>query len=111
MSIVTLEDLARRCEVEERMLDVEITSAQYHEITRHLSQWKRIAPRLRFTDDEVDSIDAENPKAEEKRASFLKAWKQKIAIFATYRVLVGALLGIGRVEDARGIICGIPKGT
>jgi hypothetical protein len=108
--VVTLEVLTSRCGVEERVLDEEVASAQYCEIARHLSQWKRIAPRLGFTDNEVDSVDADNLKAEEKRVSFLKAWKQKFAIFATYRVLVGALLGIQRVEDARGIICGIPKG-
>jgi hypothetical protein len=107
--MANLEDLTRHCGVEESVLDKEVTSAQYHEIARHLSQWKRIAPRLRFTDDEVETIDIDHPRSEEKRSSFLRAWKQKFAIFATYRVLVEALLGIQRVEDARGIISAIPK--
>ena len=38
-----------------------------------------------------------------KRISFLKAWKQKFAMKATYRALMESLLGIKRVEDARGV--------
>jgi hypothetical protein len=101
-------DLTQHCGIEDGCLDEEVNSANYHEISKHLSKWKLIAPKLRFTDDEVESIDADNPKAEEKRVSFIKSWKQKFAMRATYRVLIQSLLSIERVDDARGV-CQILK--
>ena len=100
---ISLEDIAHYCNVETSCLDEEVTSAYYHEISRYLSQWKLIAPKLKFNDDEVESLDEDNIKAEMKRISFLKAWKQKFAMKATYRALMESLLGIKRVEDARGV--------
>ena len=106
---IVLQDLTRHCGVEETSLDEEVTSSYYHEISRHLSQWKQVAPKLKFTDDEVESIDEDNRKAEMKKISFLKAWKQKFAMKATYRALIESLLAIKRVEDARGV-CQVLKG-
>ena len=100
---ISLEDIAHYCKVETSCLDEEVTSAYYHEISCYLSQWKLIAPKLKFNDDEVESLDEDNIKAEMKRISFLKAWKQKFAMKATYRALMESLLGIKRVEDARGV--------
>ena len=100
---VTIEELLDHCEVDWRLLGVEVTSEYYHQLSPHLSQWKNAAPKLRFTDDEVESIDNDNTKAEAKRVSFLKTWKQKFAMKATYKALIQSLLNIERVEDARGV--------
>ena len=35
--------------------------------------------------------------------SFLKTWKQRFAMKATYKALIESLLNIERVEDARGV--------
>ena len=75
--------------VSRRAVDEEVSYA----ISRYLSQWKlNIARKLRCTDDEVESIDAKAEVAEVKRISFLKAWKQKFAMKATYRALIESLL-------------------
>ena len=100
---VTVEELLAHCEVDSRLLGEEVTSEYYHQLSPHLSQWKNVAPKLRFTDDEVESIDNDNTKAEAKRVSFLKTWKQKFAMKATYKALIQSLLNIERVEDARGV--------
>ena len=86
-----------------------VISAYYHEISRYLSEWKLIAPKVGLSDDEVAAIEEDNSKAERKRISFLETWKQKFAMKATYRVLIESLLGIKRVEDARGV-CQVLKG-
>ena len=100
---LSLEDIASHCDVEESCLDEEVTSTIYHKISCYLSKWKLIAPTLQFTDDEVELLDEDNIKAEMKRISFLKAWKQKFAMKATYRALMESLLGIKRAKDATGI--------
>ena len=100
---ISLEDIASHCEVETSCLDEAVTSAYYHEVSQYLSKWKLIAPKLKFTDNEIESIDQDNLTAEMKKVSFLKEWKQKFAMKATYRALMESLLGIKRVEDATGV--------
>ena len=85
---ISLKDIASHCEVKTSCLDEEVTSAYYHEVSRYLSKWKLIAPKLKFTDDEIESIDQDNLTAEMKRISFVKEWKQKFAMKATYRALM-----------------------
>ena len=100
---ISLEDIASHCEVETSCLDEVVTSAYYYEVSRYLSKWKLIAPKLKLTDDEVESIDQDNLTAEMKKVSFLKEWKQRFAMKATYRALMESLLGIKRVQDATGV--------
>ena len=57
---ISLEDIASHCKVETSCLDEVVTSAYYHKVSRYLSKWKLIAPKLKFTDDEVESIDQDN---------------------------------------------------
>ena len=108
---IVIEDLVHYCGIQASCLDKEVSYAYYFEISRYLSQWKLIAPKLKFTDDEVESIaeSTKNEVAEVKRISFLKTWKQKFAMKATYRALIESLLGIKRMEDARGV-CEVLKG-
>ena len=100
---ISLKDIASHCNVEESCLDKEVTSAIYHKISCYLSKWKLIAPTLNFTDGEVELLDEDNINVEMKRISFLRTWKQKFAMKATYRALMESLLGIKRAEDATGI--------
>ena len=106
---VVLEDVVLHCGIQASSLDKEVISAYFFEISQYLSEWKLIAPKVGLTDDEVAAIEEDNSKAERKRISFLKLWKQKFAMKATYRVLIESLLGIKRVEDARGV-CQVLRG-
>ena len=109
VSEIVLEDVVLHCGIQASSLDKEVTSAYFFDISRYLSEWKLIAPKVGLTDDEVAAIEEDNSKAERKRISFLEKWKQKFAMKATYRVLIESLLGIKRVEDARGV-CQVLKG-
>ena len=100
---ISLENIANHCEVKTSCLDEAVTSACYHEVSQYLSKWKLIAPKMKFTDAEVESIDQDNSSTEMKKVNFLKEWKQKLAMKATYRALMESLLGIKRVEDATGV--------
>ena len=63
-----------------------------------------MAPLLNISQIEVDDIHEEaNAKPGKKRESFLKLWKQKLSIKATYKALVDSLLKIGRGNDAKGV--------
>ena len=104
---MSVEKLALHCGIQVSSLEEVVTSEYYIELSRHLSQWKLIAPKVGLTDDEVAAIDAK-PEIE-KGVSFLETWKQKVAMKATYRALIESLLGIKSVEDARGV-CQVLKG-
>ena len=108
-SLVKLCDLLSHCELEEACLDREVCRDDYCDISKYLSEWKLLAPKLGLTDAEVEAILEENQKEEAKRVAFLKKWKQKFVWKATYRVPIEALLGMQRAEDATGV-CQLLKG-
>lgn len=109
-SAVSIQDLVSICGVEEACLEREVIYTHFHEISRHLSQWKLLSPKMNIAQPEVVAIESDNQNAEIQRLSFLETWKQKMSIKATYRVLVESLLSIGRAEDARGV-CQVLTGT
>ena len=100
---VQTQDLVKSCGLQEAVLDKEVTYDCFYEISRCLCEWKLAALKLNISQAEVDAIERENGKVELQRVNFLKTWKQKMTFKATYRVLVEALLSIGRAEDARGV--------
>ena len=100
---VSIQDLVKFCEITEDWLDREVTYERFNDISSHLTQWKRIVHSLNISEDEVEAIENDQPKAEMQKISFLKTWKQKMSFKATYRALVDALLSIERAEDARGV--------
>ena len=109
LSLVKLCDLLSHCKLEEADLDREVLSADYNKISRYLCKWKLLVPELGLTEAELEAIEENHSKEEARRVSLLKEWKAKFAWKATYRVLIEALLGIQRAEDATGI-CQLLKG-
>ena len=99
----SVQDLVQRCGIEEACLNAEVTPECFHDISRYLSKWKLLAPKLKLSSADIEDIEKDNRKAEEQRVSFLDKWKQKRSYEATYRALVESLLSIQRVEDARGV--------
>ena len=109
-NIVSVQELVRSCGLEEASLESEVTYVHFDDISRYLSKWKRLATKMTISQPEVDDIESDHPnKAEMQKVSFLDTWKQKMTFKATYRVLMEALLSIGRAEDARGV-CQILRG-
>ena len=108
MAAVSVQDLVEHCGLEESWLEREITGRCFHDLSRYLSDWRKLAPSLNLSRTDVDDIERDNPRAEAKRESFLERWEQK-SVKATYRALVDALLRIERVNDAKGV-CQLLKG-
>ncbi len=98
-----MEALVKVCDITDGSFDQEVSDCHYWDISCYLSQWRLIAPKLNITEPEVEAIESDYPTEERRRVGFLKKWKQKGSFLATYRVLVSALLGIQRAEDARGV--------
>ena len=109
--MTTLDELIRHCQItDEHVLDVQVTSDRFHEVSHSLSEWRRLAPIL-IDDAElaVEDIERDYNKEERKRSGFLAKWTQKLSMRATYRRLIEALLKIKRTDDALKI-CELFKG-
>ena len=104
MAGISIQEVAAHCKVEEAWLDREVPYTSFYEISRCLSQWKFLAPKMNISQAEVDDIEEDHRKAEEKRIGFLEKWKQKMSMKATYRALVESLLDIQRADDARRVL-------
>ena len=99
MEAYTVQDIARHCGVEEAWLEGEVPRKRFHEVSRYMVAWRRLAPLLNLTEADVNDIEENSKRAERKRESFLEKWQQK-SMKATYRALMEALLKIERVQDA-----------
>ena len=106
MASISAQDLY--CGVKEACLERQVIPDRFHEVSRYLSRWKLLAPKLNIPPAEVEKIEAENSTDEAQRDSFLKKWHD-LSEKATYKALVDSLWSIGQDDDARGI-CGLLTG-
>ena len=99
MSVVRLVQYCRL--LDEHVLDVQVTSDRFHEVSLSLAEWRRLAPILGIAQRVVEDIERNYPNDEErKRSAFLEKWTQKYSVWATYSKLMEALLKIERGDDA-----------
>lgn len=101
---VSIKDIIEHYGVDEKQLDAEILSEYFHEISLFLSDWRLLAPVLGINTPTVKVIEKDIDGEELKRQEFLIRFKCKLAMKATYRKLMNALLAIDRAEEA-GNIC------
>lgn len=106
---VKMEDLIKHYSLEEKQLDTEISSQYFHDITLFLSEWRLLASVLKgMGKPDIEAIERDNTKEENKRHDFLVHFKRKLAMKATYRELIRALLTIERADEA-GKMCELLK--
>ena len=102
---ISVQDLVESCGLELACLDREVTYEDFHEISHCLTQWQPLAPKLIQDNTKakaaVEAIESEHSSAVKQKIAFLDTWKERMAFKATYRVLVDALLSIGKAESAR----------
>ena len=103
MAASSFQDLIQHCRVDGACLDREVEREHIPQLSCCMLKWELLAPLMKITPADVDSIKGDNHKEEVKTVSFLEVWKQKVSFKATYRVLVESLLKIERVDDAKGI--------
>ena len=70
--------------------------------------FKIIGPHLNLEEQEMEDIEDDNRRAEQKRLAMLKKWHKKFAHKATYLVLVQALVNSGKNSQAADV-CKIGK--
>ena len=104
----SVQDLVRHCGLKEAWLEREVTREHFHELSQYLLDWRKLAPFLELSKADVNDIEENNRRAEDKRESFLEKWQQK-SMKPTYRVLVDALLKCEMVHDAK-CVCRLLSG-
>ena len=100
MSGVTLNELCTEVGVTLTQLDKPCTSEHIQDIALFLESWRSVASRLGLSDAEVEAAKMNATSEEERRQKILATWKAKFAFKAKYRVLIEALLKIGRADQA-----------
>ena len=100
MSGVTLDELLEEVGITHKQLNKKCTNEHLHGIALFLKSWRTLAPQLGLSDSEVEAVERNSHGEEEKKQKFLESWKAKFAFKAKYRVLVRALLKIGRADQA-----------
>ena len=100
MSGVTLNELLEEVGITHKQLNEKCTNEHLHNIALFLKSWRTLAPPLGLSDSEVEAVERNSHGEEEKKQKFLESWKAKFAFKAKFRVLVQALLKIGRADQA-----------
>ena len=75
MAIPSVEDLRIHCKLEEEVLLECIDQDDFNVLAPCLSQWKKVALEFKMSE-EIEDIESNNRKEEDKRLSFLKKLKQ-----------------------------------
>lgn len=105
---VEMEDLIKHYGLEEKQLDTEISGLYFHDIAIFLSEWRLLASVFGMGTPDIEAIERDNVKEENKRHNFLIRLKRKLAMKATYRELISAFLTIERADEA-GNMCELLK--
>ena len=81
-------------------LDKTCTDEHLQDVALFLESWSNVAPYLGLSSDDVEVIQRDVHNEQGRRRKVLEVWKGKFAFKAKYRVLVEALLKIGRADQA-----------
>jgi hypothetical protein len=101
MSSLTIEEVLEKTKVSSNSLEeTECTDDHFLQLHHFCDPWKVIGYHLKFTADQLNAIDGDNPTVEEKRLAVFKEWKQTLAFRATFLVLVQALVNAKRAQNA-----------
>ena len=100
MSGVTLDELLKEVGVTPSQLDVTCTREHLQDIALFLESWRTVAPYLGLSETEVEEVERDGTEEKVKRQKILGSWYAKFAFKAKYRVLIEALLKIGRADQA-----------
>ena len=104
MSDVTVESLLEQCDLTESDLNSWIERVHFLEISRCLKEWRLLALKLpELNEGVVADIETDNHREQDRRLKFLEQLKQKLAINATYGLLVRKLVEIGKRDDAHSL--------
>ena len=99
MAGVTLDELLTEVGITHMQLE-EKCDEHLHDIALFLTSWRTLAPHLGLSSSEVEAVERDAHSEKERRQKFLESWKDNVGFKAKFRVLVEALLKIGRADQA-----------
>ena len=100
MSGVTLDELLEEVGVSLTQLDEACTREHLRDIALFLESWRTVAPHLGLSKFQVEEVELDGTEEKEKKQKILESWRAMFAYKVNYRVLVKALLKIGRADLA-----------
>ena len=109
MAAFALDELLKATEIHPEQLDKCISDNHLHEIALFLTSWRRVAPHLKLSENDLEAIERERKDEQDKRLKALQKWKGKFSFKATYRKLVEVLLSLAMAHVAEKI-CYLLKG-
>ncbi len=102
MATPCVEELMTYCKLEETDLHKFIDESDFNKLAPCLSEWKQLALEFKFTmSKEIENIESNNKKEEDKKINFLRELKQQYSFKLTFKFLVSTLLELKRAEDAK----------
>jgi hypothetical protein len=107
---ITANELAEEAGLSSNHLDLKFRmDCDPHILAEFCDPWENIGYHLHLNSATINSIRDDNSTTENKRIATLQKWKQIFAHRATYRVLVQALIIIGRAQQALELCCKIKE--
>ena len=100
MSGVSLDELLKEEGVAPSQLDYTCSREHLQDIALFLESWRTVVPHLGLSKADVEEVERDGTEEKEKKQKILESWYAKFAFKAKYRVLIEALLKIGRADQA-----------
>ena len=101
LSRVTLDELLEEEGVFSTQLDKTCTREHLRGIAMFLESWRTVASHLGLSNAEVEEVQRDGTEEKERKRKILEVWKARFGFKATYKVLIEALLEIGRADQAQ----------
>ena len=97
---ITANELANEAGLSSECLDLAFREEHAHLLAEFCDPWEEIGYHLRLAKSKINCIKEDNATTEKRRIGTLQEWKERFAHRATYRVLIEALIGSGRAQQA-----------
>ena len=105
MAEITLDKLLKETKIRPERLNECISDDHLCKIALFLTSWRKVAPYLKLSENDLDDVERECKDEQVKRLKALQKWKSKFAFEATYKKLVEVLLLLAMADVAEKICC------
>lgn len=103
MAVPSYQELLVTTEIDSHLMEQRCSDDHLRELSLTLDTWEVLATFLLLPDSEIAAIRQEREPVLQKQ-QMLRRWKQRCGAAATYKMLVSALLQIGRTDMAEAVI-------
>ena len=103
MAGITFEELIAYVGISADELNKPCSDEHITSISLFLTNWQTVAPLLGLSETDEEDVQEEGKKTQDKRYKTLQRWKSKNLFKATYQVLVGVFLKLGKADLAENV--------